>query len=81
LGQRNVAGSPAAAGAPQGAQVTLGTGDREIFENVTASIHDGDDHAGKVLTEQERAGHVNERDSIDAQSAGEKISNHRDEQT
>ena len=65
----------------QGAQVTLGAGDREIFENVTASIHDGDDHAGKILTEQERAGHGNERDRVDAQSTGDKISNDRDEQT
>ena len=61
-------------------QITLGAGDRKIFENVAASIHDSDDHAGKILTEQERSGHRNERDRIDAQSTYEEIS-HRDEQT
>ncbi len=65
----------------QGFEVALGAGDREVLEHVAARIHHRDDDAGEVLAEQQSRGHRHEGDGIDADAAGEKVAQHRDEQS
>ena len=55
----------------------LGAGYRDLFENVTAGIHQRNDGAGKWLTECQRRAHRHQRDRIDPEPVGQKIPNNR----
>jgi len=58
-------------------QITLGTRNRKILEQVSAGVHDGDHHACKRFPKQNSRCHCHERDRIDADPALGKISNDR----
>ena len=57
-------------------QVALGTGDSEIFQDITARIHHRDNDRCERRAEGQCSGHREKGDGIDAQAAGHKIANH-----
>ena len=65
----------------QRAQVTLGTGNRDILEHVAAGIHQRHDGTGQRLAERDRSTHRHQRDRIDAEPPGEQVARHRNRQS
>ena len=64
----------------QRSKVAFGAGDGKILEQIAARIHDGNNDAGKILAKRDRARHRNESDRINADAAGHKIPDHRDQE-
>jgi len=53
----------------QGSQISLGSSDGKILQNIAAGVHDCDDNPGEVLVERKRARHGDEGDGVDAYPA------------
>ena len=55
----------------------FGARDRDILKHIAAGIHQRDDGAGERLAERQRRAHRQQRNRIDAHSAGQKIPDDR----
>lgn len=62
-------------GAPdEGGELAAGAGAGVAFERAAAREHEGDDGAGEVLLQHERARHGQERDEVDTEATAENTS-------